>query len=71
MHWDRFDIVEAHYAFACDYHSGQSSGLYARLCRISKYFTPSPLWRGYESLSENGKEIYSQLVDKWWSKPTN
>lgn len=64
MYFDRFDIVEAHYAFACDYHDGQSSYLYAKLCRISKYFTPSPMFRGFESLSENAKEIYNNLVEK-------
>lgn len=64
MFFDRFDIVEAHYAFACDYHSGQWSELYAKLSRISKYFTPSPLWRGFESLSENAQEIYNNLVAK-------
>lgn len=41
MYFDRFDIVEAHYAFSCDYHSGMFSDLYKRSCRISKYFTPS------------------------------
>lgn len=64
MNWDRFDIVEAHYAFCCDYHSGQSSELYARLCRISRYFSPSPLFRGFASLTENGQEIYRALEEK-------
>lgn len=64
MYFDRFDIVEAHYAFACDYHGGQSTDLYAKLCRIGQYFTPSPLWRNFDSLSENGKEIYNNLVQK-------
>jgi len=60
-YFDRFDIVSAHYAFAVDYHSGQWSDLYARQCRISKYFTPGAMWKGYESLTENGKEIYDRL----------
>lgn len=64
MYWDRWDIIEAHYAFCCDWHHGQFSELYARQCRISKYFEPGLLWRGYQSLSENGKEIYDQLATK-------
>ncbi len=63
MYWDRFDIVEAHYAFLADYHEGQWSDKYARLCRIGKYFRPSPLFRGFESLTENGKAIYQQLEE--------
>lgn len=62
--FDRFDIVEAYYAYACDYHDGQWSDLYALQCRISNYFKPGLMWRGYDSLSENGKEIYNQLVSK-------
>jgi hypothetical protein len=62
MYFDRFDIVSAHYTFACDYHGGQGSELYAKMCRIGNYFRPALLWRGYESLSENGKAIYDNLV---------
>ena len=64
MYFDRFDIVAAHYAFYSDYHEGQWSRGYSRLCRISKYFRPSPLWKGLESLSENGKEIYRSLQER-------
>lgn len=62
MEWDRFDIVEAHYWYCIDYHSGQGSPLYARLCRIGRYFAPSRMSMGYETLTDNGKEIYSMLV---------
>lgn len=61
MYFDRFDIVAAHYAFYCDYHSGQWSEFYKRLSRISGYFNPGPLWRGFKSLSDNGKKIYRNL----------
>ena len=61
MYWDRFDIVEAHYLFCRDWHGGQWSDLYARMCRISKYFTPG-LYLEYESLTENGQAIYDKLV---------
>ncbi len=64
MYYDRFDIVEAHYSFAIDYHSGQWSDLYARQCRISKYFTPAMAFMGYDSLTENGQMIYDNLVHK-------
>ena len=63
MYYDRFDIVEAHYAFAIDYHSGQWSELYERQCRISRYFKPGASWSGYESLTDNGKAIYHQLIE--------
>ncbi len=58
---DRFDIVAAHYAFYCDYHSGQWSKFYRRLCRIRQYFNPGAMWKGYKSLSEEGKYIYRSL----------
>ncbi len=61
-YYDRFDIVEAYYAFFSDYHDGQWSVYYLRLCKMLHYFKPSPLFRGFDSLSENGKEIYLQLA---------
>jgi hypothetical protein len=61
MYFDRFDIVSAHYAFCIDYHNGQFSDLYAKLCRIGNYFSPSMSWNGYESLTDNGKAIYDNL----------
>ena len=66
MYYDSFDIVEAHYAYYCDYHSGQGSIGYEQICRI-KYrmqFKPSPLFTGYNSLSENGRVIYDNLVSQ-------
>jgi hypothetical protein len=64
MYFDRFEIVEAHYAFCSDYHGGQNCPLYARLCRILKYFKPSPMFRGVESLTDNSAEIYKNLEKK-------
>jgi hypothetical protein len=64
MYFDKFDIVEAHYWFCADYHSGQRSILYERLSRIGEYYSPSPLHRGFDCLSENAKEIYKQLEEK-------
>jgi hypothetical protein len=60
MYFNRFDIVEAHYTYCVDYHSGQFSDLYKKLCKITKYFTPSPMFKGYESLDPI--ESYTYLV---------
>ncbi len=70
MYWDRFDIVDAHFWFCVNYHEGQGSDLYARQCRISRYFKPSPLANGPQT--ENGREIYEKLVDDHvWKEATN
>lgn len=61
-YYNRFDIVDAYYWFFADYHEGQWSEKYARLCKISTYFTPSRLANGPSS--ENAQEIYNQLVEK-------
>tara|TARA_R100001594_G_scaffold93447_1_gene127733 strand:- start:340 stop:537 length:198 start_codon:yes stop_codon:yes gene_type:complete len=64
MYFDRFDICEAFYAFAMEQHNGQNSKEYAYFGRLKKLgFRPSPLFKGYESLNENGKEIYNNLKD--------
>ena len=63
MFWNRFDIVEAHYAFHKDHHCGLWSPEYETLCRISKYYHPSMLGCTYDSLTENGKMIYDNLVE--------
>lgn len=62
MYFDRFDICEAYHLYARDYHCGQFSrafSVFARLQRIG--FKPSPLL-SFDSLSDNGKEIYNKLV---------
>ena len=63
MHFDRFDILEAHYCYYRDYHWGQNDWMYHRLSRISSYFRPSYSVAEYgaECLTENGKEIYRNL----------
>jgi hypothetical protein len=65
MYYNRFDIVEAHYWFCADYHEGQWTNKYERLCRISKYYTPSPLSYGRRTMNENAASIYDALVSKW------
>lgn len=72
MEFDRYDICEAHCALEWDYNVGgivrerpsnrrrnMSTGY--QLSRMG--FKPSPLFMGYESLSDNGKEIYNNLVE--------
>lgn len=64
--YSRFDILEAYYVFFVNYHEGQWSDKYKRLCKLRKYFLPR--WRvrefGLEALSLDGKEIYDRLVAK-------
>jgi hypothetical protein len=61
-HFDRWDIVEAHYFWNVKHHSGMSSPEYARQCHISRYFKPSPL--ACEPSSENARAIYHNLCVK-------
>lgn len=61
--FDRFDIVEAYYQYYSDYYSGQTSKEYEKLCRISKYFKPSP-FLNFDNLSTNSKGIYLKLAKR-------
>lgn len=63
MSFDRFDIAEAYYLFFSHYHEGQASGKYRRLSKMARYFRPSPLL-SVETLTENGRQIYEELVQK-------
>lgn len=62
-YFDRFDVITAWYLWLSENHAGQWSDEYVRLCKMSTYFEPGPLFK-YETLSENAKEIYQQLCDK-------
>lgn len=64
MHWNRFDIVEAYYLFFIQYHTGQNSLAYKRMSKMLGYFKPSPFLTNENSLSDNGLEIYNNLVAK-------
>ena len=62
--FDRFDVCEAYYVFAMDYHDGVWSPVYGIFGRLAKLqFQPSPMLRE-ESLSENGQRILADLVAK-------
>jgi hypothetical protein len=61
MEFNRFDIVEAHYLFLTQYHEGQWSEKYSRLSKITTYFKPA---RSGITLTDNGLEIYNNLVQQ-------
>lgn len=64
---DRFSIVLGHYMFCCHYHTGQTSALYARLCRISRYLKLSPLWRDsdlFQDENAGALMVYNELERK-------
>ena len=64
MFWNRFDIIEAYYIFFCDYHEGQFSEKYRRMCKLYNHgFKPRPNL-SYETLEENSREIYDALERK-------
>jgi len=63
MYFDRFDIVSAYYVFFVQYHEGQWSDKYRRLCKIQSYFKPGVSVQNGE-LEDNALEIYKSLVDK-------
>ena len=63
MYFNRFDIVEAWYLALSECHEGQASTSYRRLSGMLTYFEPSPTLR-VESLSENGRVIYDNAVEK-------
>jgi len=73
-YFDRFDICEAYLALEQDWHSGgwlherpsnrrRREATSIQLMRIQ--FRPGMAWNGYESLSENGKEIYGLLCKRY------
>ena len=68
MYFNRWDIVEAHYWFSVHYHNGQFSDLYAKQCRISRYFSPGMASNGPSS--ENACAIYNTLETKNGHNPT-
>ena len=63
MYFDRFDICEAHYVFAMLWHGGMGCKLYSKFAQFERIqFRPSPSLSGPENLTENGREIYEQLL---------
>lgn len=73
-YFDRFDICEAYYALENDYNvsgvlqerpSNQRRRMSVGYQLHRMGFKPSMFFNGYESLSENGKEIYDNAVERW------
>jgi hypothetical protein len=73
-YFDRFDICEAYAALESDYNMGgwlherpsnrrRSEATHVQLHRLK--FKLSPLFNGFVSLTDNGKEIYSDLVSRY------
>ena len=73
-HFDRFDICEAHLAMEWDWHIGgilqeRQSNIRRNMSTMFQLnrmgFRPSRSFKGYESLTENGKEIYHNLLERY------
>ncbi len=65
MEFNRFDILQAYYLYGSEYHSGQGSKEYAYIGRVlNTGFQPGAWGMSYDSLSDNGKAIYDNLVAK-------
>ena len=64
MYFNRFDVCEAYYLFACEWHNGQWSPEYAIFGRLDNFgFRPSPIL-SKDSLTENGRVILAGLIRK-------
>ena len=74
MNFDRFDICEAYLAMEYDYNVGgwlrerpsnqrRRESTECQLMRIK--FRPGMGWRGFDSLTENGQEIYRALQERY------
>ena len=63
MYFDRFDICEAYFLALSHCHGGQWSREYERLCKLMKYFKPSPML-SVETLNENARIIYDNACEK-------
>ena len=62
--FDRFDICEAYYLALSHCHGGQWSCEYARLSKMARYFTPSPML-SVDRLSDNAREIYDAACQRF------
>lgn len=64
MYFNRFDICEAWYLYLCFTYEGQWSKKYQRLSKLTGYFKPSP-FLSVDELTENGREIFNQLMSPY------
>lgn len=69
--WGRFDICQAWYLFACDWHLGQWSKEYEIFGRLERIgFKPSPLLcreqiNGYRDEYQNTRDILAGLIRRY------
>jgi len=67
--YNSFDIAEAHYCFAMYYHDGGGSPIYGKFNTLSRIgFKPRPNL-DVDTLEENGREIFDNLVSKHGFEP--
>ena len=73
-YYDRFDICEAHLAMEWDYNEGgilweresNSRRVMSTDFQLSRMgFSPGAMFNGFESLTENGREIYRELEQRY------
>ena len=65
MYFDRFDICEAWYVWASENHGGMFTKEYAIFGRLNRIrFVPRPSLNGWDSLTENGQEIYNAMESR-------
>lgn len=63
---DRFSIVQGHYVFYANNHTGQGSKFYKRLSKISRYFKPSDsAWNLDRGENYSARYVYNGLAAKY------
>ena len=62
--FNRFDICEAWWCYAVEWHGGQSTWEYEILGRLANLKFKPRFDLSFDALEENGKEIYMDLVAK-------
>ncbi len=65
MYFDTYDIACAWYIYLSQWHSGQWSIEYRRLSKLTKWFTPPMMLNNEDSLNENARVIYDNIVDRF------
>lgn len=64
-YFDRFDVCEAFWHFAAEYHGGQGSGEYAIFGRLHRIgYKPGPM-ADKRTMSENGRAILADMIRRW------
>ena len=64
MWFDRFDICEAYWIYADQYHEGMWSDIYRIFGRLNRIgFSPAPSL-SEDSLTENGQAILQSLIER-------